>query len=170
MSGLWAKKTARYHWTDCSGGNGLDSAGNRLSWFRFSWFFSTSPGECRERISFRPTNLPSKSFLIHRSTHHSMLYIVSIMKAQSVERLGYRLVDRGVAVRFPTEARDSLFAIRSKLDIWPTQPRIQWVLGAVSSEINRQCLEADHSCPSCAEVRKDGAIHPLFHTFQLRDS
>jgi hypothetical protein len=36
----------------------------------------------------------------------------------------------------------------------PTQPPIQWVLGALSLEIKRPGREADHSPPSSAEVKE----------------
>jgi hypothetical protein len=34
------------------------------------------------------------------------------------------------------------------------QPPIQWVLGAISLGVKRQEREADHSPPSCAEVKR----------------
>jgi hypothetical protein len=44
----------------------------------------------------------------------------------------------------------------------PTQSSIERVPGTVSPEVNRQKLEADHSPPFNAEVKKRGAIPPLF--------
>jgi hypothetical protein len=43
----------------------------------------------------------------------------------------------------------------------PTQPPVQWVPEALSSGINRQGHEADHSPPSSAEVKSGGALLPL---------
>jgi hypothetical protein len=45
----------------------------------------------------------------------------------------------------------------------PTEPPIQWVLGALSPGAKRQRREADHSPPSCAEVKNGGAMPPLSH-------
>jgi predicted secreted Zn-dependent protease len=41
----------------------------------------------------------------------------------------------------------------------PTQPPIQWVLGAVSSEVKRQGREADR-----AEIKDGGDISPLLNS------
>jgi hypothetical protein len=51
-----------------------------------------------------------------------------------------------------------------------TQPRIQWVPGALSSGVKRQGREADHSPPASAEVKKRGSIHPLPHTPSWRSA
>jgi hypothetical protein len=45
----------------------------------------------------------------------------------------------------------------------PTQSPIQWILGALSQEVKRQEREADHSPPSSADVKNDGAISALPH-------
>jgi hypothetical protein len=45
------------------------------------------------------------------------------------------------------------------LALGPIQPPIQWVLG-----VKRPGREADHSPPSSAEVKNDGAITPDPHT------
>jgi hypothetical protein len=42
----------------------LISAGTQSLWLRFSWFYSTPPGQLRDN---RPPPLPSKSLPIHRS-------------------------------------------------------------------------------------------------------
>jgi hypothetical protein len=59
---------------------------------------------------------------------------------------GYRLDGRGVGVRVP---------------VGPTQPPIQWVLGALSPGVKRPVCVADHSPPSDAEVKNDGSMPPL---------
>jgi hypothetical protein len=41
----------------------------------------------------------------------------------------------------------------SRPALGPTQPPIEWVLGAVSLGVKRQGREADHSPPSSAEVK-----------------
>jgi hypothetical protein len=46
----------------------------------------------------------------------------------------------------------------------PTQPPVQWVLGAVSPGVKRPLREADHSPRSSAEVKNGGVIPPLPHT------
>jgi len=42
----------------------------------------------------------------------------------------------------------------SKKALGPTQPPIQWVPGVLSLGVKRSGLEADHSAPSCAEVKE----------------
>jgi hypothetical protein len=37
--------------------------------------------------------------------------------------------------------------------MWPTQPPIQWVPGALSLGVKRQGRESDHSPPSSADVK-----------------
>jgi len=51
----------------------------------------------------------------------------------------------------------------SRLDLGPTQPPIQWVLGALSLEVKWPGREADHSHPSSAEIRMYGAVPYLHH-------
>jgi hypothetical protein len=38
----------------------------------------------------------------------------------------------------------SPFATASTLDLWPTQPVLQWVLGALSLRVKRSGREANH--------------------------
>jgi hypothetical protein len=45
-----------------------------------------------------------------------------------------------------------LFATASRTALGPTQPPIQWALGALSLGVKRPGCEADHSPPSSAEV------------------
>jgi hypothetical protein len=47
-----------------------------------------------------------------------------------------------------------LFTAASRTVLWPTQPPIQWVTGALSLGVKRPGHEADHSPPSSAEVKK----------------
>jgi hypothetical protein len=56
-----------------------------------------------------------------------------------------------------------LLFIKSRPDLGPNQPPLHWVAGAVTSGVNQQGREADHSLPSSAEVKNDGAIPPLPH-------
>jgi hypothetical protein len=66
--------------------------------------------------------------------------------AQSIERLGYGLDDRGSRVRFPVGALGiSLFTTASRTALGSTKPPIQSVPGAISLEVNRPVREADHS-------------------------
>jgi hypothetical protein len=46
-----------------------------------------------------------------------------------------------------------LFATASRLSLGPGQPPLQWVLGALSSEVKQSGREADPSTPSFAEVK-----------------
>jgi hypothetical protein len=59
----------------------------------------------------------------------------------------------------------SRFSTASRPALWPTQPPIQWVPGTLSPGVKRQGREADHSPPSSAEVKNDGATPPLPHVF-----
>jgi hypothetical protein len=95
------------------------------------------------------------------------------------------MMDRGnplkVNRRFGRTCSDGLRAGRSRLNsrqgkenflcstasrpaLGPTQPPIQWVLGAPSHGAKQQRREADHSLPPNAEVTNDGAVPPLLHT------
>jgi hypothetical protein len=56
-----------------------------------------------------------------------------------------------------------LYSIAPRQALGPTQPPIQWVLGALSLRVKRPGHEADHSPPSSAEVKNVGAIPPLPH-------
>jgi hypothetical protein len=47
-----------------------------------------------------------------------------------------------------------LFTTASRTALGPTQPRIQWVPGALSLGVKRPRREADHSPPSSAEVKE----------------
>jgi hypothetical protein len=67
------------------------------------------------------------------------------------------LHDSEVGVRFP--AGISFTASRPAL--WPTQPPIQWVPGALSPGVKLPGREADHSLRTNAEVKNCGAIHLL---------
>jgi hypothetical protein len=51
-----------------------------------------------------------------------------------------------------------LFTTESRPALGPTQPSIQWVLGALSLKVKRPGREADHSPPSSARV-KNASIH-----------
>jgi hypothetical protein len=52
-----------------------------------------------------------------------------------------------------------LFTTASKTALGPTQPPIQWVLGALSLGAKRPMREADHSPPSNAEVKEWGELY-----------
>jgi hypothetical protein len=47
-----------------------------------------------------------------------------------------------------------LYTTASRTALGPTQPRIQWVSGALSLGVKRPGREADHSPPSSAEVKE----------------
>jgi hypothetical protein len=46
-----------------------------------------------------------------------------------------------------------LITIALRLGLRPNQPPIQWVAGALSSEVKRPRREADHSPPSSTEIK-----------------
>jgi hypothetical protein len=81
------------------------------------------------------------------------IYLLSIqiraVIAQSANRLGYGLDDRGSRFRFSAGA--GIFSLHHRLG--PTQPPIQWVQGAFYLGVKRPGHEADHSLPSSAEVK-----------------
>jgi hypothetical protein len=56
-----------------------------------------------------------------------------------------------------------LFSTVSRLALGPTQPPIQWVLGAISLGVKWPEHEADHSTPTSSKVKNGEAIHPLPH-------
>jgi hypothetical protein len=66
--------------------------------------------------------------------------------------LGYGLDDRGFESR--QGLRIFLFTTASRLALVPTQYPIQWVPGALSLEVKRPGLEADHSHPSRAGIKE----------------
>jgi hypothetical protein len=66
---------------------------------------------------------------------------------------GYGLDDRGWSSS-PSRGKNFLFSTASRPDLGPTQPPIQWVLGALSLGVKRQGHEADHSPPTSAKVKK----------------
>jgi hypothetical protein len=49
----------------------------------------------------------------------------------------------------------------SRSALGPTQPPNQWVLGPLSPGVKWPGHETDHSPPSSAKVKNDGAIPPL---------
>jgi hypothetical protein len=67
--------------------------------------------------------------------------------------LGYGMDDRGSRIRFPAGAGNFSVHHRVQTGLKPTQPPIQWVLGALSQVIKRLRREAGHSPPSSAEVK-----------------
>jgi hypothetical protein len=73
--------------------------------------------------------------------------------AQSVQRLGYGLDDRGSRVRFPAGAGIFLFTTASRTALGSTQPPTQWVPGALSLGVKRPGRETNHSPPSSVEVK-----------------
>jgi hypothetical protein len=78
--------------------------------------------------------------------------------AQSVQRLGYGLDDRGFRVRFP-EGAGNFSLHRVQNGSGPTQPPIQCVPGALSLRAKRPGREADNSPPSSAEVKECVELH-----------
>jgi hypothetical protein len=54
----------------------------------------------------------------------------------------------------PGRGKNCLFFMSSRQVLGPTQPPIQWVPGALSSEVKRPEREADHSPSTSVEVKK----------------
>jgi hypothetical protein len=71
---------------------------------------------------------------------------------------GYGLDDRG---SIPSKGKIFLFSTASRPALGPTQPSIQYVLGALSPGVKQPGREADHSPPSIAGLKNGGAIPPL---------
>jgi hypothetical protein len=57
---------------------------------------------------------------------------------------------------------------KSKPDLGPTQPPIQWVPGVLSPGIKQPCPEADYLLLSSAEVKNVEAIYQLPHMSSWR--
>jgi hypothetical protein len=57
-----------------------------------------------------------------------------------------------------------LFSLTLRPGLGPTQPPIEWALGAVSPGIKGQRHEADHSHQFIADIKNGGAVLPLPHT------
>jgi hypothetical protein len=64
-------------------------------------------------------------------------------------------------VRFSSGLRDCFYSTASRLVMGLTQPPIQWVQRALSPVLKRPGHETDHSPPSSAKVKNDGAIPSL---------
>jgi hypothetical protein len=94
------------------------------------------------------TILHSATRIYAPTTNHNTLHFYSVGTA-----LGYGLDDRSSRVRFPA-GLGLLFTTASRMVLGPTQPPIQWVLGALSLGVKRPGREADHSPPSSVEVRE----------------
>jgi hypothetical protein len=62
--------------------------------------------------------------------------------------------DRGSRVRFPAGQGIFLFTTASRTTLGPTQPSIQWALGALSLGVKRPGRVADRSPPSSVEVKE----------------
>jgi hypothetical protein len=63
----------------------------------------------------------------------------------------------------PGRGKNFLFFTACRPTLGPSQPPIQWVLGALSPGVKWQGREADHLPPSSVKVKKGGAIPPLPH-------
>jgi hypothetical protein len=85
--------------------------------------------------------------------------------AQSVYLLvmGWTIGVRGFDYRRKLE--NFLFVTASRLALGSTQLPIQWVPRILSLLVKRPVREADHSSPSCAQIKMRGAIPPLQYVF-----
>jgi hypothetical protein len=83
-------------------------------------------------------------------------------------RTGYRLDEQGVGSSTPDGGKNFYFSMSSRPALEPTQPPIQWVLGALSPEVKRSGSQADHSPQISAEVNVGLSLHPLTHMSSRR--
>jgi hypothetical protein len=60
--------------------------------------------------------------------------------------------DRG-SIPGRSSGKNFIVTTASRQDLGPTQPSVEWVLGAVSPSINRPGREAGHLPPSSADVK-----------------
>jgi hypothetical protein len=82
-------------------------------------------------------------------------------KAQSVQRRAMIWV---VGDQFPAGQDIFLYSTASLTFLGPTQPPIQWVLGALPSGVKRPVYKVDHRPLFSAKLKKGGALTPLPHT------
>jgi hypothetical protein len=87
---------------------------------------------------------PGKVFRIR-----SFIYEMRGGIAQSVQRLGYELDDRGSILHMGQKI--FLFFIVSRLALGPNKPSTQWVPRDLTPEEKRHGREAHHSPPSNSE-------------------
>jgi hypothetical protein len=62
----------------------------------------------------------------------------------------------------------SIFSTASRLTLGPTQPPIQWMLGALSLGFKQLERESDHSLLSSAKIKNCRAIPSLPHMYSWR--
>jgi hypothetical protein len=123
-------------------------------------------------VYIRSRPFPSTSFPNHNSWSP---YSVTVRRASYRQRseisnewniLTLVLEEISVSEQFLVKSISStnqdifLFSVTCRKALGPTQALVQWVPGAVSPRVKR---DADHSPPSRAEVKKDGAIPLLPH-------
>jgi hypothetical protein len=77
-----------------------------------------------------------------------------VVTAQSVQHWATGWAIGVLGFDFRRGLRIFLFTTASRTALGPTQPPIQWVLGALSLGVKRPGREADHSAPSSAEVKE----------------
>jgi hypothetical protein len=83
--------------------------------------------------------------------------------------MGIRDSPFGVAVDWKARVRylSLLHSVQTSSVV--NQRPIQWVPGSLSSEVKLPGLEADHSSPPSADVKKSGAIPPFSYMSSWRD-
>jgi hypothetical protein len=94
----------------------------------------------------------------HETCHTRLRVIKFIVRQVPVEQQQARSAHASRTVTSKNCRLDSLniiflFATASRTVLEPTQPPIQWVLGALSLGVKRPGSEADYSPPSSAEVK-----------------
>jgi hypothetical protein len=70
-AGWYNSKALKVYWEGARSNIGRDTG---YPEWKFSCFSSVRQAKCRDNSSVRPRRLRSKSFPIHQSTHHMMLY------------------------------------------------------------------------------------------------
>jgi hypothetical protein len=97
----------------------------------------------RTRKQKRMQNFAASSNLLDMST----LTTVKSRDSSVGIALGYGLDDRGSRVQSRRGLGIFHFTTASRTVLRPTQPPIQWILGAISLGVKRPVREADHSPP-----------------------
>jgi len=87
----------------------------------------------------------------HRRTDKSIIYMKGAGIAQLLYRLGKRLDDKGITVRFPKRLRD--FVLLRSVQAGSGAHPSRRVLRTSSLGVKRPGREVDYSHPPCAEVK-----------------
>jgi hypothetical protein len=110
-----------------------------------------SNGYTRHSIQFLAYDVNQNGHPRDPVEHTGLLFRKVVCDSSVGVATGHGLDDRGVRLRGPVGAR--IFSMSSRPVLWPTQPPIQWVPGALSLGLKRPEREDDHP-PTSAEIKK----------------